>query len=100
MHRPNKTDDRRVIGMSKFKPYPEYKDSGIEWLGKVPRHWQIERLKTLFALQKRPIRENDEIVTCFRNGTVTLRKKIRADGFTNALKEIGYQGVRKGDLVI
>ena len=39
-------------------------------------------------------------MTCFRDGQVTLRKNRRTEGFTNSLKEIGYQGVRKGDLVI
>ena len=29
----------------KFKPYPSYKDSGIEWLGKVPVHWKVKRIK-------------------------------------------------------
>ena len=29
----------------KLKPYPEYKDSGVSWLGKVPRHWEVSRLK-------------------------------------------------------
>ncbi len=28
-----------------LKPYPAYKDSAIEWLGKVPAHWDVERLK-------------------------------------------------------
>lgn len=28
-----------------FKPYPEYKDSGVEWLGEVPAHWGVARLK-------------------------------------------------------
>ena len=23
------------------KPYPKYKDSGVEWLGKVPEHWEV-----------------------------------------------------------
>src|SRR5690606_6986358 len=54
----------------------------------------------LFELQKRGVREQDQIVTCFRDGTVTLRANKRTEGFTNALKEIGYQGIRKGDLVI
>ncbi|MDR3688044.1 MAG: restriction endonuclease subunit S [Fimbriimonas sp.] len=40
------------------------------------------------------------MVTCFRDGTVTLRKNRRTTGFTEALQEIGYQGIRKGDLVI
>ena len=46
------------------------------------------------------MRTEDDIVTCFRDGAVTLRKNRRTTGFTNALKEIGYQGVRKGDFVM
>src|SRR5690625_1540486 len=37
--------------MSKFKLYPEYKDSGIDWLGKVPEHWKIGRLKHLATIR-------------------------------------------------
>lgn len=33
--------------MSHYKPYPAYKDSGVEWLGKVPEHWEISQLKYL-----------------------------------------------------
>jgi len=29
--------------MSHYKPYPAYKDSGVEWLGKVPEHWELAR---------------------------------------------------------
>jgi type I restriction enzyme S subunit len=39
-------------------------------------------------------------VTAFRDGAVTLRANRRMTGFTEALQEIGYQGIRKGDLVI
>ena len=28
------------------QPYPAYKDSGVKWLGEVPKHWEIRRLKT------------------------------------------------------
>lgn len=76
------------------------KDSGVEWLGKVPAHWSIQRAKYLFTLAQRPPRPEDGIVTAFRDGEVTLRSNRRTDGFTNAIKEAGYQGVRKGDLVI
>ena len=30
-----------------LKPYPDYKDSRIEWLGEVPKHWITERFKSL-----------------------------------------------------
>ena len=76
------------------------KDSGVEWIGEIPEYWTVEKGKRLFRQMKRPVRAEDEIITCFRDGEVTLRKNRRIDGFTNALKEHGYQGIRKGDLVI
>ena len=86
--------------VAELKPYRAYKDSGVEWLGKVPAHWEIERGKCLFRKMDRPVREVDEVVTCFRDGVVTLRRNRRVHGFTESLQEIGYQGIRRGDLVI
>ena len=83
-----------------LKPYPEYKDSRLPWLGRIPSHWELERAKGLFLKMDRPPRTGDQVVTCFRDGTVTLRKNRRLRGFTESLKEIGYQGVRRGELVI
>jgi type I restriction enzyme S subunit len=31
-------------------PYPTYKDSGVEWLGEIPAHWEVKRLKRLAEL--------------------------------------------------
>ncbi|MDW7761887.1 MAG: restriction endonuclease subunit S [Acidobacteriota bacterium] len=83
-----------------LKPYPAMKGSGVPWLGEVPEHWMIERSKWLFRKKKRPVCDSDEVITCFRDGKVTLRKNRRLRGFTESLKEIGYQGIRRGDLVI
>ena len=35
--------------MAKMKPYPEYKDSGLLWLGGIPSHWDVRRNGRLFA---------------------------------------------------
>jgi type I restriction enzyme S subunit len=83
-----------------LKPYPEYKESGLAWLGPVPGHWSGERAKWLFTKMDRPVGDDDGVVTCFRDGMVTLRKNRRLRGFTEAIYEFGYQGIRKGDLVI
>ena len=80
--------------------YNEYKDSGVYFIPDIPNSWQVLKAKYLFKQEKREVRPEDEIVTCFRDGQVTLRKNRRTEGFTNSMKEIGYQGVRKGDLVI
>lgn len=80
--------------------YEKYKSSSIKWLKPIPSHWEEIRGKNLYCKESRAPREKDDIVTCFRDGQVTLRKNRRTEGFTESLKEIGYQGVRKGDLVI
>lgn len=89
-----------MVKFAQMPKYEAYKDSGVEWIGIIPADWQLEKAKWLFTKADRPIRKDDDIVTCFRDGQVTLRKNRRTDGFTNALKEHGYQGIRKGDLVI
>ncbi|HOB99006.1 MAG TPA: restriction endonuclease subunit S [Verrucomicrobiota bacterium] len=86
--------------MAGLQPYPEYKESGLPWSAQLPSHWKQERAKWLFTKMDRPVGENDEVVTCFRDGKVTLRKNRRSRGFTEAIYEFGYQGIRKGDLVI
>ncbi|WP_417246919.1 restriction endonuclease subunit S [Celeribacter sp.] len=76
------------------------KKTGLTWAPDIPSDWDVKRGKFLFDLQKRRIKDGDDIVTAFRDGQVTLRKNRRTDGFTNALKEAGYQRVHQGDLVI
>ena len=31
--------------VAKYQQYAEYKDSGVEWLGEIPSHWQTKKLK-------------------------------------------------------
>lgn len=97
--------ERRQIAINQsvtrgLHPNVEYKDSGIDWIGEIPEHWEVRKAKWLFKKENRLTRKADEVITCFRDGEVTLRKNRRVEGFTNSLKEIGYQGIRKGDLVI
>lgn len=70
------------------------------WLQRIPSTWRVVRGKDIFRKMSLIVRDEDEVVTCFRDGTTTLRTKRREDGYTVALKEIGYQGVRTGHLVI
>lgn len=83
-----------------MRKYARYKDSGISWIGDVPEHWDVLRAKYMFNKEKRDVRDGDDVITCFRDGEVTLRKNRRTSGFTESITEIGYQGIRKNDLVI
>jgi len=81
-------------------PNVRLKASGVEWLGDVPEHWTLYRPKLLFRQVTLPKPANAEMVTCFRDGQVTLRRNRRTEGFTNAIKELGYQGIMAGQLVL
>lgn len=80
--------------------YESYRSSGIQWVTQIPKEWRTERAKWIFKRMDRPVRVEDDVVTAFRDGQVTLRTNRRTEGFTNAIHEHGYQGIRKGDLVI
>ena len=83
-----------------INPNAEMKDSGVGWIGLMPSHWSIIRGKYILRYMQKPIREDDGVVTCFRDGEVTLRSNRREDGFTISEKEIGYQGIDVGDLIV
>ena len=83
-----------------LNPDAEMKDSGIEWIGEIPATWNIIRGKYLLKYLQKPVKEDDGVITCFRDGEVTLRSNRREDGFTMSDKEIGYQGIDVGDLVV
>lgn len=76
------------------------KHSGVEWIGFIPADWKITRGKNILTILDRPVKNDDGIITCFRDGEVTLRSNRREDGFTMSDKEIGYQGINVGDLVV
>ena len=80
--------------------YDEYTVTPVPWIERMPAHWELIRGKNLYEKMQRPVQDSDEVITCFRDGTVTLRKNRRTTGFTESLKEVGYQGIRMGDLVI
>lgn len=86
--------------MQGLDPNVPMKDSGIDWIGKTPEHWDVVRFKYIFSQSKLPIRENDGVVTSYRDGQVTLRSNRRLEGYTEAIIENGYQGIRKGQLVL
>lgn len=83
-----------------LNPDAEMKDSGIQWIGNMPAHWDVIRGKYILRYMQKPVREDDGVITCFRDGEVTLRSNRREDGFTMSDKEIGYQGIDVGDLVV
>lgn len=83
-----------------LNPNVPMKDSSVQWIGMMPEHWECIKGKYVLKYLQKPVREDDGVITCFRDGEVTLRSNRREDGFTMSDKEIGYQGIDVGDLVV
>jgi type I restriction enzyme S subunit len=49
-----------AAALGRFKPYPKYKDSGVEWLGEIPAGWEVKRLKHLALLNPEALPEDTD----------------------------------------
>ena len=65
----------------------------------LPEGWSVVPLRRVLRKLARPVPSGSEIVTAYRDGTVTLRSAKRGEGYTLSDVEAGYQGVMPGDLV-
>lgn len=78
----------------------EMKDSGIEWLGQIPSHWRIKKVKTIFReFDSRSVTGEEELLTVSHITGVTRRSEKNVNMFEAETTE-GYRLCRAGDLVI
>ncbi|KKO18539.1 MAG: restriction endonuclease subunit S [Candidatus Brocadia sp.] len=85
-----------------LKPYPEYKDSGVAWLGDVPRHWAVHPLKRYAKnIINNVISKNSEelyIALEHIEGWTGRFKKNREAKFTGQVKRFSETDVLLGKL--
>lgn len=86
-----------------LKPYPAMRDSGVEWLGEVPEHWEVRRLKYLLRERdKRSADGSEQLLRVSQYTGITERRAI--DGTdepdTRAASLIGYKSVNPSELVV
>jgi type I restriction enzyme S subunit len=103
--RPPLAPENVRCALQQFRPYPVYKDSGVDWLGEIPAHWEVKRLKLVATLNPRPTELRGfglEVEVSFvpmeaigEQGGLDLSK-------TKPFAEIanGYTYFRDGDVVI
>ncbi len=82
-----------------FPAYADYKDSGVAWLGVVPSHWAISRIKDLFEIRKRIAGElGHDVLSITQSG---LRvKDIESNDGQQAMDYSKYQLVYPGDFAM
>jgi type I restriction enzyme S subunit len=84
-----------------LNPNAKMKDSGIEWLGEVPEHWELRATKRLFRLVAEPAPDDNdhELLSIYTAIGVRPRKELEAKG-NKATTTDGYWLVQKGDLIV
>ena len=83
-----------------FPRYERYKDSGVEWLGEVPEHWQLVPFWTRYRRTKRLGYPEEQLLSAYRDHGV-VPKASRDDNNNKASDDLNaYQLVEPGDLVI
>lgn len=86
--------------MSKTIQYDDMKDSGFQWIGKIPHHWKTTRMKEIFQNITDKGHPDAEVLSLYREYGV-LPKNSRDDNHNITSKDTGsYKYVQVGDLVI
>ena len=83
-----------------INPNVPMKDSGVEWLGEIPVHWDTKKIKRLFQHTKRQGFPERTVLSVYREYGV-IEKSSRDDNFNRTPEDLDtYQMVNPGDLVI
>jgi type I restriction enzyme, S subunit len=98
--------EAEVSNVRLFKPYPAYKSSGMEWLGDVPEHWDVKRLKfvgdAIIGLTYDPSDLADEAdgVLVLRASNVARGRIVREDNVFVKTKIPPRLITRLGDILV
>lgn len=92
----------------KLAPYPKYKPSGVEWLGDVPAHWEVKRIKSIATYRVSNVDKvavDDEVQIRLVNYTDVYHHDYIGPDMglmetTATLEEVGRFSLRPGDVVI
>lgn len=84
-----------------LNPDAPMKDSGVEWLGEVPEHWDVIPTKRFFRLVAEPSPKNhdEELLSVYAAIGVAPRKELEQKG-NKASNTDGYWMVKKGDIIV
>jgi type I restriction enzyme, S subunit len=82
-----------------FPRYERYKDSGVEWLGDLPEHWETRRLRFLIEIRKRIVGELGPVILSITQQGIKVRDVDSNDGQVS-MDYSKYQIVEPGDFAM
>ncbi|TVP79462.1 MAG: restriction endonuclease subunit S, partial [Puniceicoccaceae bacterium] len=84
-----------------LKPYPEYKESGQEWLGQVPKHWDVLPNRAIFSEIKERDCPDEEMLSVTITRGIVRQKAFLADSSkkdSSNTNKAAYKLVQPGDI--
>lgn len=81
----------------------DMKDSGVEWLGKIPNHWMIQRIKNLFELRNErnyEALEDVNLISLYTDKGVVQHSDLTETTGNKAVTADGYKIVQENDIVV
>ena len=78
-----------------MRRYPEYKESGVEWIGKIPKNWQILKVKHVGS--SNPSKNNPK-TTCLKDTLVVFlpMERVHTDGTIDQELRLPYSQLKNG----
>lgn len=86
-----------------IRPNREIKDSGIEWIGEIPKEWAVQRIKTIFSLRDErnylPLEEVN-LISLYTNKGVVQHSDLEKTTGNKASNADGYKIVCENDIIV
>jgi len=83
-----------------MKAYPEYNDSGVAWIGMIPKHWEVGKIRNLLSLSTEKTKSNGGDLLSLSQYTGVSRKADNDVGIRASEDTTGYNIVKKGQFVM
>lgn len=83
-----------------MKKYDQYKNSGVEWLGEIPEHWEHIRMKHLFKDHSEKNKPNEELLSVTQNQGVVPRSWVENRMVMPSGALDSFKFIQKGDFAI
>ncbi len=83
-----------------LKPYAEYKESGQEWLGKVPAHWRTPRIKTVLREKDARSLDGSGLLLSLTRNRGLIDRSDMTDKIHSARTLAGYKLYEPGEIVM
>lgn len=88
-----------------MKRFPEYKDSGVEWFGKIPAHWKVKRIKDIVKINSEILKEDTPYDYTFKYIDIS---NVSSDGVITPSEDMTFYEspsrarriIHKGDVIV